>query len=118
MALATTALFAEPKLSSAYYHCIDSVDATTSSMVKCNGDELQRQDKRLNETYKRVMTTLDDRQKNELKTLQRAWMAYRDIKCSFYYSFTGGTIDRLNGSFCMIIETANQADELKSLESY
>ena len=40
----------------------------------------------LNENYKSLATDLDDEQKAKLREMQRAWIAYRDSTCGFYYT--------------------------------
>jgi hypothetical protein len=40
----------------------------------------------LNENYKALATDLDDQQMTKLREMQRAWIAYRDTTCEFYWN--------------------------------
>ena len=51
-------------------------------MIGCIDAEHDIQDKKLNETYKKIMTDLNDGQKAKLKDAQRAWITYRDSWCA------------------------------------
>ena len=46
---------------------------------------------------------------------QRLWIKYRDANCAFAGSATGGTIDQVNGSGCVLDMTQTRAQELEDL---
>lgn len=84
-------------------------------MLHCAADELDRQDARLNDNYKKLMSKLSRRRKNVLLEAQRAWIRFRKTNCDFYYDPNGGSAAQLAGSGCFLIMTAARAKELKDL---
>ncbi len=101
--------------SSSYQNCLDNSGGSTSYMVKCNKQELKYQDKLLNKYYKQLMKSLPVAKQKELKSTQRLWIKYRDANCGFYANLTGGTMDILSSSGCMVDMTAQRAEELKEM---
>lgn len=63
-----------------YNQCMNAA-STTYDMNNCAGDELNKQDGRLNQAYVMVMRSLPEANKTTLRTLQRAWIKQRDAKC-------------------------------------
>lgn len=58
--------------------------STTVEMRECASADLQKADKALNATYKKLMAKLDDKiAKDKLKKSQRAWIAFRDANAEF-----------------------------------
>jgi uncharacterized protein YecT (DUF1311 family) len=57
--------------------------------VACASEALADADRRLNETYKQLLGTLDADAKLKLKAAQRAWLQYRDTHVGFVYSVEG-----------------------------
>ena len=58
--------------------------STTIEMKECASADLQRADKALNVTYKKLMAKLPDNiAKDKLKKSQRAWIAFRDANAEF-----------------------------------
>ncbi len=108
-------MVAEIHLSPQYESCMDKSGGVTLAMRICNGDELEYQDKLLNKNYKHAMKALDAKHRDELKKVQRLWMKYRDAKCDFLFTLTGGTMDLLIGGSCYIEMTAQRADELEDI---
>ena len=84
-------------------------------MLDCISAELMRQDARLNENYKRLMSKLSAKRKEGLLEAQRAWIKFRDTNCSFYYDPEGGSAAHLAGTDCTLSATADRATELKNL---
>lgn len=105
----------EPQYSTTYDRCIDTAGGVTSSMVECIGAEIKRHDGRLNAQYKAAMATLQEPQKGLLLDAQRQWLKYRDANCMFYAQLSGGTMDRINSSSCVLDATARRADELEAI---
>lgn len=103
------------ELSQAYLACIDKSNGVTSEMLDCISAELTRQDARLNENYKRLMSKLSAKRKQGLLEAQRAWIKFRDTNCSFYYDPEGGSAAHLAGNECILNATADRATELKNL---
>lgn len=68
----------------------------------------------LNENYKELMEAIDDKNdQNKLKEMQRAWIAYRDTTCDFYWYKIHGTMSVPMTAACQLRETARRALLLK-----
>jgi uncharacterized protein YecT (DUF1311 family) len=63
----------------------------------------------LNENYKSLLATLDDEQTAKACAMQRAWIAYRDTTCGFYYDKIRGTMAGFMEAACVTRETARRA---------
>jgi len=94
--------------------CMDGAN-TTADMVDCNARETKVQDARLNAAYKAAMTAMEGNRKQQLQDVQRQWIKFRDANCGFAGSATGGTIDQVNGSGCLLDMTQTRAQELENL---
>jgi len=108
---------AEPKYTPAYQKCIDKATSNQASW-QCADKERQHWDKILNSTYKKLMAKYKDRPKKqkELRKLQRAWIAYRDLNCEFYIGLNDdppGTMEQGFYRFCLMRMTAQRAQELQ-----
>lgn len=106
----------EPQYSVTYDRCMETSGGVTVEMLDCNAAELKRHDARLNAQYKAALAAHGETQQALLREAQRQWIKYRDANCGFYAQLTGGTMDRLNSSSCMLEATARRADELEGLE--
>ena len=100
--------------SPALQKCMDSAN-TTAAMVGCNAQETKVQDKRLNSAYKTALQAQQGPRKQQLQDVQRLWIKYRDANCAFAGSATGGSIDQVNGSGCVLDMTQTRAEELENL---
>lgn len=94
--------------------CMDGAN-TTAEMVGCNVKEAKVQDARLNKAYKIALAAQEGNRRDQLQDLQRLWIKYRDANCAFAGSATGGTIDQVNGSGCVLDMTQARAQELEDL---
>ena len=94
--------------------CMDGAN-TTLEMVSCNVKEAKVQDTRLNKAYKTALAAQKGSRKQQLQDVQRRWIKYRDANCAFAGSATGGTIDQVNGTGCMLDMTQTRAQELENL---
>jgi uncharacterized protein YecT (DUF1311 family) len=81
-------------------------DAATAD---CYRTETAIWDDLLNENYKKLQGTLDDDQTAKLRAMQRAWIAYRDTTCNFYWDKIQGTMAQAMVSACEARETARRA---------
>jgi uncharacterized protein YecT (DUF1311 family) len=97
-----------------YLTCMDKASGETSSMNDCTGAETDRQDARLNDNYKRLMSKLSEDRKKELLEAQRAWIRFRDANCRFYGEGVG-SISALAVNDCILDATVDRAKELKRL---
>ncbi len=94
--------------------CMSSAN-TTAEMVSCNTKAAKVQDDRLNRAYKTALAAQEGARKQQLQDVQRLWIKYRDANCAFAGSATGGTIDQINGSGCVLDMTQTRAQELEDL---
>ena len=99
----------------AYDKCLASPDGqSTLGMIDCAGAELKIQDARLNAAYRKVMASLNARQKAKLQAAQRAWVAFRDAECASYEDEDWGTISRINASACVLHMTVQRTMDLEA----
>jgi uncharacterized protein YecT (DUF1311 family) len=93
----------------------------TPELLACNGDEFDRQDARLNDNYKKLMSKLSRNQKKVLLDGQRAWIILRKTNCELFYQHAGGpdggSFARLEFGGCYLTMTIARAKELKDLLS-
>ena len=106
---------ADSEMTQEYSTCMDKSKGNTAEMTECIRAETARQDARLNENYKRLMSKLAAKRKNMLLKAQRAWVKLREANCSFYSDPEGGTAALLDGRDCFLQATAERAKELKNL---
>jgi len=101
-------------LSAEYSKCIEQSGGTDPGMLDCIGAEGKRQDKRLNDAYKKLMNELKSERKKELQEAQRLWIKYTEANCNFYLDPDGGTAARLAASECPVLAKAARAKELEN----
>lgn len=109
------AVAGEPDYNPEYSKCMDDSGGVTAGMIDCIGQELERQDARLNKVYNEFMATLSAERKEQLRAAQRAWLKFRDENCKFYYDPDGGSIARVAANACVLSATAERAGELAAL---
>lgn len=117
-AMFASMVWADVKYTATYDKCMDRSGGVTSAMLDCGYAETKIQDTKLNKAYKNATKTLEPKKQAELKEVQRQWVKYRDAKCGFYYGITGGTIDSLNASSCVLEMTAVRAQELEDIAKW
>lgn len=110
-------------LSKEYSNCIDKASrGARAEMFECNGEELDRQETRLNDNYKMLMSKLSRNQKKVLLDAQRAWVKFRKTNCESFYQHAGGDDGgwgaRFEFSGCFLTMTAARAKELGLLRPY
>src|SRR5262245_5619063 len=64
---------ADSEMTKEYLTCIEQSGGVTAQMLRCTSDEAARQDARLNENYKKLMSKLTANRKKVLLEAQRAW---------------------------------------------
>ena len=62
------------------------------------------------------MASAPEKRRDELRDVQRKWIAFRDANCGFYYDFQGGSAARLASKECVVTLTAHRAHELETLK--
>ena len=108
---------ADREMTQAYSTCIAQSNGVTAQMINCMLAETGRQDARLNENYKRLLSKLGPERKNALIEAQRAWIRFRDANCSFYADPEGGSAARMAANECFLNATVDRAKELQLLTS-
>ena len=83
--------------------------ATQADMNQCYAAEYKKQDERLNKTYKEVMSRATDKQKEQLKKAQNAWIA-----CDFMSSGAEqGSVYPMVRANCLADKTLERTELLK-----
>ena len=95
--------------------CMEQSQGVTPKMFDCLGNELDRQNARLNDNYKKLISKLSPNRKKMLRDAQRAWIKFREANCDFYFDRDGGSAARIAASDCSVTTTAARARELKNL---
>ena len=106
---------ADREMTQEYLTCLEKSNGVTAEMINCILAETRRQDARLNENYKRLISKLATERKNALVEAQRAWIKFRDANCGFYADPEGGSAARVTAHECFLNATVDRAKELKLL---
>ncbi|HWE44543.1 MAG TPA: lysozyme inhibitor LprI family protein [Caulobacteraceae bacterium] len=110
------ALAGSPEVEARYsktFKTCPGMERSTMEMVDCIDAETKLQDKALNATYQKIMDDLNDRQKANLRTAQRAWIAYRDAWCAAQQDSDWGSISTIVANNCVLDETIRRTIELE-----
>jgi uncharacterized protein YecT (DUF1311 family) len=90
--------------------CIGDIGAAADrKLTDCYEIEGSIWDDLLNKNYKRLLDTLDDEQTVKARAMQRAWIAYRDTTCQFYWDKIQGTMANHMKAACVTRESARRA---------
>ncbi|AXE30187.1 hypothetical protein DK842_09880 [Chromobacterium phragmitis] len=100
-----------------YDQCMDQTGGVTVGMLDCIAAEHARQDKQLNDNYRKLMAALPAKRRQRLQTAQRLWLKYRAANCSAYVDPDGGTAESLVAADCELASTAARAAELAKLQA-
>ncbi|HWK01364.1 MAG TPA: lysozyme inhibitor LprI family protein [Xanthobacteraceae bacterium] len=96
--------------------CVEK-DGSNLGTANCYRMEEAIWDQLLNENYKSLMASIEDKQdQDKLKEMQRAWIAYRDTTCDFYWHKIHGSMAVPMGAACRLRETARRALLLKFMQ--
>jgi len=106
---------ADTEMTQEYSICLEKSNGVTVEMINCILAETIRQDARLNENYKRLISKLVTERKSTLIEAQRNWIKFRDTNCGFYADPEGGSAARLASNECILNATAQRAKELRLL---
>jgi uncharacterized protein YecT (DUF1311 family) len=89
---------------------------TQMAMNVCAARDYEREDRRLNQTYRDLIAKLEQGKREKLREVQRAWLSYRDLNCDFQSDdYQGGTIYSLIQSSCLADMTKQRTKDLKAL---
>jgi uncharacterized protein YecT (DUF1311 family) len=111
----STAYAKDDLTSRQYGECLDKSGGNTANMIECNAIELKQHDDSLNKSYRALLAKLTPQRRQQLVKAQRAWVAFRDANCDFYFDPNGGSAARLSASSCILTTTAERAKEVKNL---
>ena len=100
--------------SAEYSKCIERSGGADPGMLDCIKAEADRQDKRLNDAYKKLMNELKSDRKRQLQQVQRMWIKYIEANCDFYLDPDDGTAARLAASECPVLAKEARAKELEN----
>jgi uncharacterized protein YecT (DUF1311 family) len=106
---------ADREMTQEYSTCLGKSNGVTIEMINCMLAETRRQDARLNDNYKRLISKLPTERKTALVEAQRAWIKFRDTNCGFYADPEGGFAARVTANECFLNATADRAKELRLL---
>ncbi len=110
-----------PQYSRAYNQCMKAVEEGDYlpvqgdyATLECIDAEIGRQDARLNQAYKMVMTRLTPPQKQKLRESERAWIRSKERVCLERME-GDGTMDRVFFASCILQKTVQRT---RYLEQY
>ena len=106
---------ADREMTQEYSTCLGKSNGVTIERINCILAETMRQDARLNENYKKLISKLPTERKNALVQAQSAWIKFRDANCGFYADPEGGSAARMTANECFLNATADRAKELRLL---
>jgi len=87
---------------------------TQAEMNICWGNQYKAADAQLNKTYQQLVALLEADEKAQLKSVEAAWIKYRDANCEFVADqYKGGSIRPMIYAMCMADVTTNRTTELK-----
>ena len=113
LATSTVLTASETDMSQEYSSCIDKANGVNPALIDCALTETKRQDVRLNENYKRLMSKLTEERKNALLAAQRAWIKFSDANCAFWDDPAGRQNAAVTAKECILTMSADRASELE-----
>lgn len=100
-------------ISDTFYACIDKAGSDTTAMAACLTDEKQKQDNRLNATYKTLLGKLDAKAKEKLVAAERIWVDLQDKNGRFETALYGNeTVDNLQMAQNEVFRICERANAL------
>ena len=106
---------APPGITDTFYACVDKADSDTNAAANCLTDEHTRQDKRLNTTYKALLSKLAPKAKDQLIQAERAWLKFQEVngalESSVYGSEAVGNLQVTENAIFRVCERANALDD-------
>jgi uncharacterized protein YecT (DUF1311 family) len=86
-----------------------------AEMNQCAGKAYKAADAELNQVYQKLVAMLDEEEKVQLKTVETAWLKYRDANCEFVADqYKGGSIRPMIHAFCLADMTKNRTTEIRN----
>lgn len=102
----------EEAYSDSYNQCMDKAVWVTVLIRNCYADEIIVQDKRLNDNYRKFISTMSSDVKKNFIDAQHQWVKFRDLDCHAFASLeAGGTLSAVIADSCYLKMTAQRADD-------
>lgn len=116
VALLSTYANAEQGRSAQYAECIDKSDGVfmNSQYASCAEDEFNRQEKILNASYSKLMTSSTKEQQALLEKGQKAWLTYRENWCQVEVQSAEAPGGYANYYYCLLHKTNEQIDVINN----
>jgi uncharacterized protein YecT (DUF1311 family) len=94
----------------------DAAQGVTSAMLDCTNAEADRQDQKLNATYKRVMAAAtDDDERVQLRDAERKWIKARDATCTSEAADDGGgSLSTVTYASCQLKQRIDRNKQLEN----
>jgi uncharacterized protein YecT (DUF1311 family) len=104
--------------SAEYAECIDNTNgiAMNSQYASCAEDEYKRQDKALNATYSKLMSSSTKENQVLLEKGQNAWANYRESWCQVEVESAEAPGGYANYYYCLLQKTNDQIDVINRFE--
>lgn len=75
---------------------------TQAALRQCSAQDYEREDSRLNKTYRALMGRLDGAGQTKLQEVQESWVKYQDLHCEYMAAqYEGGSMQPLVLSTCL-----------------
>lgn len=108
-------------ITEAFYTCIDRANSADMEEAYCLSQERKTQDRRLNVTYKALLSKLDNKQREKLIQAERTWIRLQDDTGEFEDTLYGREmVDNLQleeNELFAICRRANELDEYLAVAS-
>lgn len=106
-------------LTETFYACIDEASHSDIDKAYCLSQERERQDDRLNRTYRALLQKLDGDQKKDVVEAERAWVKWQDETSSVEGALYGveliGNLQVTENETFAICRQANRLEQYLSL---
>ncbi|HEY8118514.1 MAG TPA: lysozyme inhibitor LprI family protein [Methylophilaceae bacterium] len=94
-------------------------DPDNEEIQECYDQTLKTADKNLNVAYQRLMKLLTPADQTKLRETERSWLQFIEQNCRFESSaYSGGTIEPIAYTRCLIEETEARTKELNKSNHY
>jgi uncharacterized protein YecT (DUF1311 family) len=104
--------------SAEYAECIDHTNgiAMNSQYASCAEDEYKRQEKVLNESFSKLMSSSSKENQALLEKGQKAWVNYRENWCQVEVESSEAPGGYANYYYCLLQKTNDQIDVINRFE--
>ena len=114
LALAFAAVGAQAQSSSEpALDCTDANRLGQQGMNQCAWEAFNKQDRDLNQLYRRLMKQSDAESARQLQAAQRAWLQFRDLECIFESPDAAGSLGSAEKAECQEALTKERIADIK-----